>query len=640
MLEKPKAIYQDQRIAEEFCNFKCEYCGGFYPDDYSISKDELGNLKLPKEWYKKINKYPNVIKNYFKEERTLEQFYYLSKDIMNKTSLLIDSDILKISGGELTLYSQLCDFVDSIHNKYISIQILSNGFNLDNNDILRYKKMGNISFQISIDGVTPKSNYSKTHSEFITKKVLENIKLLLKNNIGVEINCVLTKYNTNTFIDFLEYFKDAKNFIVVPRPVRGEPRKIIDFSKQQVREFEKHVMDNYEKYKQILPPKKYLERLINIMKTKKRKFNCYIPFFVQSIDGYGNFEMCPLGLKYENNKNILDNSINNKEILINCNYNINNKYDLCNYCIVQFEMLNLYVDQEISEEELKKLPSLNNDIIISHIKEIKDKIIEKNNKNLISIIQRKYHIKGIKRLERREDSTDGNVYIIHTVDNKYVMKIYDDFKHVKSMTELYTKLYKNHFYVPKVILSNNKGYVKVINGKYIVLYSFLKGTSLGKNLTDDIIKELAIQLRKFHDITNDNNIFNLKKLPFAKNINMERCSALHFDLTKNNIFYEKNKDTKIGFIDFDDAKYGASVCDVAITIANLFFSKTRGVDLKSAKLFIDCYYNTSYKLKKYETQYIKKFALNWIKYVMDGNEFDTSTKESFEVRYRLIKENL
>ena len=273
---------------------------------------------------------------------------------------------------------------------------------------------------------------------------------------------------------------------------------------------------------------------------------------------------------------------------------------------------------------------------------VKGKIMERNEEELISIIQKEYYIKGITKIEKRNDSTDGNVYMIHTFDNKYVIKIYDDFNHVKSMIKLYTQLYKNNLYIPKVILSNNNdGYVKMTGGKYIVLYSFLKGTSLEhKNLTDDIIKELAIQLRKFHDITTSNNIFNLKKLPFAKNINIERCSVLHFDLTKSNIFFTEDKNIKIGFIDFDDAKYGASVCDIAITIANLFFSKTRGVDLKGAKLFIDYYYNTNNKLKSYEIQYIKKFALNWIKYVMKGNEFDTSTKESFEVRYKLIKENL
>ena len=40
-----------------------------------------------------------------------------------------------------------------------------------------------------------------------------------------------------------------------------------------------------------------------------------------------------------------------------------------------------------------------------------------------------------------------------------------------------------------------------------------------------------------------------------------------------NIFFKYGIGCKISFIDFDDAKYGPSVCDVAIAISNLFFSK-------------------------------------------------------------------
>ena len=258
-----------------------------------------------------------------------------------------------------------------------------------------------------------------------------------------------------------------------------------------------------------------------------------------------------------------------------------------------------------------------------------------------SIIQKEYPIEEIKEIEKSENSTDGNVYIINTSNNKYVFKIYSDFSHVNSMIKLHTHLYNNNFYVPKVILTNdNSLYVKVNDEKYIVLYSFLKGKSLGynfNNVTDDMIKEFALQLRKIHDITSNDNKFLLKELPFAKNIDIKRCSALHFDLTKDNIFYLENK---IGFIDFDDAKYGASVCDVAIAITNLFFSKTRGADLKSANLFINSYYNTDYTLKESEVKYIKKYALSWLEYILSGNEFDTSTTESFKVRQKLIEENL
>ena len=120
---------------------------------------------------------------------------------------------------------------------------------------------------------------------------------------------------------------------------------------------------------------------------------------------------------------------------------------------------------------------------------------------------------------------------------------------------------------------------------------------------------------------------------------MERKSVLHFDLTRNNIFIDNEQD-KIGFIDFDDAKYGASVCDVAILIANLFFSKSKGANLEGMQKFIDAYYEDDLKIKELEVPRIKEFALMWIDYVLDGNEFDSSTTESFEARKKLIAELL
>ena len=132
-------------------------------------------------------------------------------------------------------------------------------------------------------------------------------------------------------------------------------------------------------------------------------------------------------------------------------------------------------------------------------------------------------------------------------------------------------------------------------------------------------------LRKFHTATSNCNEFNLPLIPFEADNNV-RKSALHFDLTRNNIF--KLADGKISIIDFDDAKYGESVCDVAILIANLFFSKTRGIDLEGMKEFINQYYMNDLELKKEEEHLIKKYALEWIKYILNGNEFDTSTTEN------------
>ena len=640
MKNKQITIYQDQRIAEEFCNFRCEYCGGLCPkNEYTTKKDSKGNFQVPNEWHEMMNKMPKIVKKYFDSGINFENYYHLSFDIMENTKNIMETDILKISGGELTLNPNLCEFVKSIHNKYLSIQILSNGYNLKKEDIIKYKEMKNVSFQISLDGVTPETNYSKSHSKFITNMVLDNIDFMLKNNIGVEINCVLTKYNTDKFIDFLECFKNAKNFIVVPRPVRGIARKTIDFSKSQIEVFEKTIIGNYDKYCNILPPVQYFERLIDIMKRGKRNYPCYIPYFVQSIDGYGNFEMCPLGLMFDKIKNIMDNSVNEQDILINSDYNINNNYSLCEYCIVQYEMFNLFVENKIEEEGLKKLPSLNNDVIISHIKNIKELIIMKKENNLKKEICDKYDL-IINNIEKNEDSTDGNVYMLYTEENRYVAKVYDDLQHVKSMINLHNDLGNNGIDVPKIIKCKSGESYITLNNRCVVIYSFLEGIQLGekfKDLPEEVIQKIAIELNKFHSITSNSNYYDLNKMPFECDKKVDRYSALHFDLTRMNIFYNEDKKEKIGFIDFDDAKYGASICDVAIASANLFFSKSRGADVKGFKLFIDSYYGDNIELKEKELPFIKKFAIAWIDYIMDGNEFDTSTTESFIVRKDLIE---
>ena len=56
--------------------------------------------------------------------------------------------------------------------------------------------------------------------------------------------------------------------------------------------------------------------------------------------------------------------------------------------------------------------------------------------------------------------------------------------------------------------------------------------------------------------------------------------------------------------------------------------------------FIDEYYADDIDLKNEEVPLIKEYALCWINYILAGNEFDTSTTESFEIRERLINENL
>lgn len=51
-------------------------------------------------------------------------------------------------------------------------------------------------------------------------------------------------------------------------------------------------------------------------------------------------------------------------------------------------------------------------------------------------IKKKYCLE-IDKIIKNEDSTDGNVYIIKNLSNKYIMKLYDNEKHAISMVDIH-----------------------------------------------------------------------------------------------------------------------------------------------------------------------------------------------------------
>lgn len=111
-------------------------------------------------------------------------------------------------------------------------------------------------------------------------------------------------------------------------------------------------------------------------------------------------------------------------------------------------------------------------------------------------------------------------------------------------------------------------------------------------------------------------------------------------MTRDNIFYNEDWKAGIGLIDFDDAKYGPTIIDVAIVVSLLYFSKSRGVDREGLKAFIDEYYSDK-ELRREELPYLKEYALRWINYIIENNQFDSSTTDSFKIRKNLIEiENL
>ena len=129
--------------------------------------------------------------------------------------------------------------------------------------------------------------------------------------------------------------------------------------------------------------------------------------------------------------------------------------------------------------------------------------------NLETIIKENYFLDLIS-LEKNNDSSDGNVYNVETLNNKFIVKLYDDLNKVNSLILLHNCLDDMH--IPKIIKANNGSYFVEYCDKYIVIFSFLEGKQIslileennGVYLEDDVCL-LAKEVRKLHDLTSGKN---------------------------------------------------------------------------------------------------------------------------------------
>ena len=118
------------------------------------------------------------------------------------------------------------------------------------------------------------------------------------------------------------------------------------------------------------------------------------------------------------------------------------------------------------------------------------------------ILKEKYNIIA-KNIEKSIESTDGNVYIVDCNDIKYVIKIYKEISHTKSMIDLYRTLELFKINTPNIIYSKDKkGFEKILDTSYLVVYSYINGQQLEYDRLDKkVIIAIARELRKLHNIT-------------------------------------------------------------------------------------------------------------------------------------------
>ena len=176
-------------------------------------------------------------------------------------------------------------------------------------------------------------------------------------------------------------------------------------------------------------------------------------------------------------------------------------------------------------------------VVLGHM----DKQIVKN--ELLRTCREKYNFQ-IERIQKNEQSTDKNVYDIYCNKDIYIMKIYNNIEHTKSMVNLHNKLRLSKINVPKIITTKeNENYTKILKEKYIVVYSFIEGEPIERNIQTGLIDKqtiisIAQVVKKIHKLTENKNEFNTIFEKYLKRDWIDVTTRSKEDVIK---FIEKHK---------------------------------------------------------------------------------------------------
>ena len=346
-------LFNDYVINPDVCNFRCQYC---------LSND------APKEYFGHYKNYKIAIQE--KDDICLKKY----EDIIN-------AKILRLSGGEILLNINLVEWIKTIHNRYESIQILTNGYNITNDFLSEIKKMGNVYLHISIDGHSYNLNRYRVKGESEQERLIENLKLCQKHGIHFEIGSVMTNANVSQYSTFLDFLLHDFNVMVYPFPVRGDEKKEFYASARQILDFEEKVLGNYQKYEKILPAKIYVKNVVKALKGDNITNKCYIPYFGIQTFNSGKCTPCMnfwerfFGNIFES-KNVISEKLSTDKL-----YYILGRRPLCiKYCYrcyTSLDIFNLYLNSEIGERDLKKIKILGPKSL-GYLRQKREKIANEN----------------------------------------------------------------------------------------------------------------------------------------------------------------------------------------------------------------------------------------------------------------------
>lgn len=323
-------------IRSDFCDSFCKYC----------YERELHDQKKTDEY-----QYGGELK-----ER-LESILLFGKEYFT-------SPMIKISGGEIFLMDGLENFIRRLLENYSYVLVQTNGRHLTKEKMDFIIDSQRVNLQISLDGHDMEMNQYRFDQPEILDKIMNSIQYLVKNDVYVELTSVLHNRNTARYFEFIEYLANlergqCQNNLKVTPIFIVDKEGIFKAPKEDLVGMER-LIENYERYQDLLPPKIYLENLLRLMQGQRLHYDCYNPVVSLNLIDRGDIKACTniLPENVLNVGNVLEGNIRDivkkfgKTKFQSLLLHTRQRVPLCRNCYNFCSIYNLYFNGLVSLDEL------------------------------------------------------------------------------------------------------------------------------------------------------------------------------------------------------------------------------------------------------------------------------------------------
>lgn len=204
-------------------------------------------------------------------KKRIEQMHAFMK------SRLPNCDVFAITGGEPLLFPSLIEQILKVFYD-THVKISTNALSLDKNFLKMFKKHGNVSLCISLDGSSFGANRCRFRNKNIFDLVIKHIEEALSQGFLVEISCVLNKYNIGEFDKFSQWIntkweKYLHQIVLIAYPIttytrNPGPETTFLYSKAQALNLALYLKENLKTNPILNQTEQYYLDLANFLENK------------------------------------------------------------------------------------------------------------------------------------------------------------------------------------------------------------------------------------------------------------------------------------------------------------------------------------------------------------------------------------